>query len=122
MTSEPDTAADADIIAPDGETAPEPVRPAPGPRLGARRFVGALALTSVLYFFIMVALASLGGGSLSLVAALLFAVWAGRRLTGIRGWRPWLAIAVGAFFLVDVLAYVVIVTWLAASGSLPAGG
>ena len=121
MTSEPDTATNADTMAPDGETAPEPARPAPEPRVTARRFLGAFALTSVLYFLILLALASLGGGSLSLVAALLFAVWAGRRLTRIRGWRPWLAIAAAAFVLVNVAAYLLIVTLLAATGGLASG-
>ena len=122
MTSEPDTSADDDNITHDGDAAPEPARRETGPRLTARRFLGALALTSVLYFLILLALASLGAGSLSLVAALMFAVWAGRRLTRIRGWRPWLVISVSAFFLVNIVAYLVIVTLLAASGNLATGG
>lgn len=122
MTSEPPNTADTDIIAPDSEALPEPARAEPQRRLTARRFLGAFALTSVLYFLILLVLASLGGGSLSLVAALLFAVWAGRRVTRIRGWRPWLAIAVAAFFLVNSVAYLLIVTLLAASGGLASGG
>jgi hypothetical protein len=77
--------------------------------LTVRRFLLALVVSCILYFFMLIALASLGLGSLSLFVALVPAVWSTGKLAGVRGFKILATLAVLSFFIVNITAYALLV-------------
>ena len=86
------------------------------------RFLRALAVACVLYFVILVALASFVPGSLALFISIVPAVWASSKLNGLHGMGIHIAVGILAFFIVNVTAYAVLVLWYTSSGGLVTPG
>ena len=94
------------IFASDDQDIPDFTEPAP---LTVRRFLLALVVSCILYFFILIALATVGLGSLSLFVALIPAVWSTGKLAGVRGFKILAALAILSFLIVNISAYALLV-------------
>jgi hypothetical protein len=85
------------------------------------RFLRALLVATVLYFFLLIAFASLGMGTLALFATVVPAVGATAKLTGTHGIAVLAVIGILAFCIVNVTAYLLLIALLSGS-TAPVGG